>query len=82
MTREGDALLAPAEAAVALGVSTKTLTRWARDGKLPCTRTLGGHRRFRREDIERLVGAPISDTQARERALAMAIESLQRRGVE
>jgi excisionase family DNA binding protein len=27
-------------------VSPKTITRWAREGKLPCMRTLGGHRRY------------------------------------
>ena len=29
-----------------LHVSPKTVTRWAKQGKLPCSRTLGGHRRF------------------------------------
>jgi excisionase family DNA binding protein len=29
-----------------LHISPKTVTRWARDGRLPHSRTLGGHRRF------------------------------------
>jgi len=29
-----------------LGVSPNTVSRWAREGKLPCQMTLGGHRRF------------------------------------
>lgn len=28
------------------GVTTPTVRRWADEGKLPCTRTLGGDRRF------------------------------------
>ena len=45
-------LLTPAEVAVLFRVNTKTVTRWARTGKLAAVRTLGGHRRFRREEIE------------------------------
>jgi excisionase family DNA binding protein len=30
-----------------LGVSPKTVNRWATDGRIPCAMTLGGHRRFR-----------------------------------
>jgi excisionase family DNA binding protein len=33
-------------------VSPKTVSRWATQGYLPCLVTLGGHRRFRREDID------------------------------
>jgi excisionase family DNA binding protein len=29
-----------------LHVSPKTVSRWAKDGKLPHVRTLGGHRRY------------------------------------
>src|SRR5215213_3336511 len=36
------------------GVSPKTVTRWAKEGKLPSRRTLGGHRRYARADIETL----------------------------
>ncbi|MCW2868529.1 MAG: binding domain protein excisionase family, partial [Marmoricola sp.] len=40
------ALLTPAEVAAILFVDPKTVTRWARAGKLNCFRTPGGHRRF------------------------------------
>lgn len=33
-------------------VSSKTVVRWANDGKLPYMATLGGHRRFPRAAIE------------------------------
>jgi excisionase family DNA binding protein len=39
-------LLRPREVAALFQVSPKTVTRWARAGKLECVRTLGGHRRF------------------------------------
>lgn len=38
--------LRASEAARILRVSTKTLGRWAKDGKIPHVVTLGGHRRF------------------------------------
>jgi excisionase family DNA binding protein len=37
-----------------LGVSPNTVTRWAREGRLPCRLTLGGHHRFERQVIERI----------------------------
>jgi excisionase family DNA binding protein len=48
------AYLRAAEAAALLHVSPKTISRWAREGKLGHVVTLGGHRRFSREDIEML----------------------------
>jgi excisionase family DNA binding protein len=49
------AYLLPSEVAEALQVSPKTVTRWVKEGKLASRRTLGGHRRFARADIESLV---------------------------
>ena len=46
--------LRAAEAAALLQVSPKTISRWAREGKLGHVVTLGGHRRFSRSDIEAL----------------------------
>ncbi|HET9771652.1 MAG TPA: BldC family transcriptional regulator [Acidimicrobiia bacterium] len=48
-------LLTPAEVAVMFRVDPKTVTRWARAGKLSAIRTVGGHRRFRASEIERFV---------------------------
>jgi len=47
-------LMTPAEVAARFGVNAKTVTRWARDGKLTCIRTLGGHRRFAKAEVEQL----------------------------
>ena len=46
MTRSGVARL--------LGVSPNTVTRWAREGRIPSQLTLGGHHRFERTVIESL----------------------------
>jgi excisionase family DNA binding protein len=46
--------LLPSEVAEVLQVSPKTVTRWAKEGKLASRRTLGGHRRYARADIESL----------------------------
>lgn len=48
-----DALLTPAEVAGMFRVNPKTVTRWARAGKITAIRTLGGHRRFRASEIAR-----------------------------
>lgn len=49
--------LSPAQVADRFGVSPAAVTRWAKDGKLPFQRTLGGQRRFRAEDVEKLIAA-------------------------
>ena len=48
-----EALLTPSEVAELFRVNPKTVTRWARAGKLHAIRTLGGHRRFRASEIKR-----------------------------
>ena len=50
---QADALLTPAEVAALFRVNPKTVTRWARAGKITAIRTLGGHRRFRASEIRR-----------------------------
>ncbi len=44
--------LARSAVAEILAVSPTTVTRWAREGRLPCQKTLGGHHRFERTVIE------------------------------
>ena len=46
------------DAARALGVSTDTLRRWERDGKLRTKRDSANRRRVTRREIERLGGRP------------------------
>jgi excisionase family DNA binding protein len=47
--------LRTAEVAALLHVSAKTVSRWAKEGKLPFLRTLGGHRRYPEAAIRELV---------------------------
>lgn len=51
---EDDTLIERAEAAAILGVHPMTVTRQAREGKIPHVRTPGGHRRYWRSVIQRL----------------------------
>ncbi len=48
-------LLMPAEVAVLFRVNPKTVTRWAKAGKIRSIRTLGGHRRYRQADVLELL---------------------------
>lgn len=48
---EAPALLTPAEVAQLLRVDPKTVTRWARAGKLSSIRTPGGHRRYSETEV-------------------------------
>ena len=48
-------LLTPAEVAAMFRVDPKTVTRWAKAGKLSSIRTLGGHRRYRESEIRNLI---------------------------
>jgi excisionase family DNA binding protein len=50
-----EALLTPSEVAAMFRVNPKTVTRWARAGKISAIRTLGGHRRFRESEIRRFL---------------------------
>lgn len=49
-----DTFLTPGEVATLFRVTPKTVTRWAEAGKLPATRTLGGHRRFPAREVMRV----------------------------
>lgn len=52
---ETEALLTPAEVASMFRVDPKTVTRWAKSGKLNSIRTLGGHRRYREAEVRMLL---------------------------
>jgi len=54
---EQEVLLTPAEVAKLFRVDPKTVTRWAKAGKLTAIRTLGGHRRYRQSEVQNLVNA-------------------------
>jgi excisionase family DNA binding protein len=49
--------MTPAEVAALFRVDPKTVTRWADAGKLTAVRTLGGHRRYRQDEVQKLLVA-------------------------
>jgi len=52
-----EVLLTPSEVAALFRVDPKTVTRWAKAGKLTAIRTLGGHRRYRQSEVLGLLKA-------------------------
>ena len=48
-------LMTSGEVANLIGVSVDTIRRWEKSGKVAALFTPTGHRRFRREDVERLL---------------------------
>ena len=61
---KSEPLLTPAEVATALRVDPKTVTRWAKAGKVTCIFTVGHHRRYFRAEIEALLrGHPLTRQQ-------------------
>ena len=61
---EPEHLMTPGEVAALFRVDPKTVTRWAKAGKLTSIRTLGGHRRYRSSEVRSLLeksGARIGD---------------------
>jgi excisionase family DNA binding protein len=48
-------LLTPAEVAALFRVDPKTVTRWAKAGKLTSIKTLGGHRRYKESEVKALL---------------------------
>lgn len=55
--QEPEKLMTPSEVAAIFRVDPKTVTRWAKVGKLSSIRTLGGHRRFREAEVQALLAA-------------------------
>jgi excisionase family DNA binding protein len=54
MTTE-DKLLKPGEVAAIMRVDPKTVTRWAKAGKITYITTPGGHKRFRESEVRKIL---------------------------
>ncbi len=69
MTRLTDAevLLTPSEVASLFRVDPKTVTRWAKAGKLTSIRTLGGHRRYRESEVRELIKESLKHSRLNQR---------------
>ena len=59
--QETEPLLTPAEVATMFRVDPKTVTRWAKAGKLTSKRTPGGHRRYSEKEVRALLEGPEPD---------------------
>ena len=55
-------LLTPSEVAALFRVDPKTVTRWAKAGKLTSIKTLGGHRRYKESEVRSLLKSISLDT--------------------
>ena len=55
--------MTPAEVAELFRVDPKTVTRWADAGKISAVRTLGGHRRYQRDQVLALLAANTGDSE-------------------
>lgn len=61
---EAPQLLRSHEVAAIFDVTERTVINWAASGKLPSLRTIGGHLRFRRDDVMRLLNGSPEDPAA------------------
>jgi excisionase family DNA binding protein len=52
---EIDTLLTPAEVTTIFDLDAKTITRWAKNGRITTVRTLGGHRRYREAEVQAIL---------------------------
>jgi excisionase family DNA binding protein len=55
-------LLTPAEVATLFRVNPKTVSRWAKTGKLTSIKTLGGHRRYKESEVKALLKNTLQDS--------------------
>lgn len=61
-----DELLTTSEVAELFGVTPRTVTRWAEEGRLTPMRTLGGHRRYPRSQVKELLAERDEEEERRE----------------
>ncbi|MCU4183551.1 helix-turn-helix domain-containing protein [Acidiferrimicrobium sp. IK] len=73
----GGQLLRTADVAALFQVSERTVSEWARRGRIPSVRTPGGHRRYPAEEMRQLLAAT-EDAAVTERRMA-AISPLRSR---
>ena len=59
---EQEVLLTPSEVAHLFRVDPKTVTRWAKAGKLTAIRTLGGHRRYKESEVKALLNIVVKES--------------------
>jgi excisionase family DNA binding protein len=65
VSADQEVLLTPAEVASLFRVDPKTVTRWAKSGKITSIRTLGGHRRYKESEVKALLSAKTNNSTRR-----------------
>lgn len=60
----GETLLTPAQVAAIFGVKPRAVRTWADARKLTAIRTLGGHRRYRPDEVRALAASLTVEAQA------------------
>ena len=63
LPEETEPLLTPREVAELFRVDPKTVTRWARAGRLTAIRTPGGHRRYKENEVRDILRRREGDEQ-------------------
>jgi len=61
-----DKILSISEAAQYLGVFPLTLRNWENKGLIKAFRTPGGHRRFRKSELDRIIGTSRTENKLKE----------------
>ncbi len=69
-------LYTPSEFARMMGVHALTVTSWCREGQIRSQKTVGGHCRIPRSEVERVLGHRLGET------LFVTPEGLKRKGDE
>lgn len=59
LLQDDEPMLTPGEVATVFRVDPKTVTRWARTGRLHAVTTPGGHRRYREGEVRALLRGEI-----------------------
>jgi excisionase family DNA binding protein len=62
VSSDQEVLLTPSEVASLFRVDPKTVTRWAKSGKLTSIRTLGGHRRYKESEVKALLSTTTNNS--------------------
>jgi excisionase family DNA binding protein len=62
VSSDQEVLLTPAEVAALFRVDPKTVTRWAKSGKITSIRTLGGHRRYKESEVKALLSSTTNNS--------------------
>ena len=73
-TNKSKKYLTPKEAAAILNVSTESIRNWTKAGKLNAITTLGGHRRFLADEINRFTSRIVSQHSSNKKPRVLVVD--------